>query len=160
MNLALAFAGVLEEFGIGDKILCVTCDNASNNDKMIEALDDLLPAFTTGNRARCFTHVLNLVAKSLLKQFDVALNPETDDLNIEERELLDLAEDLEAEELTTAQETDKDEDEIDEDDDLEDWVDEVAALSPEEREKLQKNIRPVKTVLVKVSRDDMGLICS
>ena len=127
---------------------------------MTEALGNLLPVFMTGNRARCFTHVLNLIAKSLLKQFDVALNPEMDGLNKEERELLDLAEDLEAEELTMAQETDEEGDEIDEDDDLEDWVDEVAALMPEEQCKLQENIRPVKTVLVKVSHHDIKLICS
>jgi hypothetical protein len=143
---------------MAEQILCVTCDNASNNDKMTEALGDLLPAFITSNHARCFTHILNLVAKSLLKQFDVETRLENDDgLNNEERELLDLADNLEAEELTTAQENDAEDGEIDEDDDLEDWVDEVAALTPEEQETLKDSIRPVKTVLVKVCREDMNL---
>jgi hypothetical protein len=138
----------------------VTCDNASNNEKMAEKLEDLLPAFSSDNRARCFTHVLNLIAKSLLKQFDVAKKSETDDdLNEEEAELLDLAEDLDIEELTIAQKPDGDNGEIDEDskDDLEDWVDEVAELSPEEREILEDDIRPVKMVLVKVSHKDISL---
>jgi hypothetical protein len=93
---------------MSEQILCVTCDNASNNDKMMEALGDLLPGFITSNRARCFTHILNLVAKSLLKQFDVETKPEVDDgLNEEERGFLDLAEDLEEVELITAQENDE-----------------------------------------------------
>jgi hypothetical protein len=56
---------------MSEQILCVTCDNASNNDKMMEALGDLLLGFITSNHTRCFTHILNLVAKLLLKQFDV-----------------------------------------------------------------------------------------
>ena len=136
----------------------MTCDNASNNDKMVEKLEDLLPAFSSGNHARCFTHVLNLIAKSLLKQFDVVQKTETnDDLTEEETELLNLAKDLDEEELTTAQENDNEDGEIDEDDDLEDWVDEVAALTPEEHKMLEEDIHPVKMVLVKVSHKDVPL---
>jgi len=131
----------------------VTCDNASNNDKMVEKLEDLLPVFSSSNHTRCFNHVLNLIAKSLLKQFDVAKTD--DDLNEEEAKLLDLAKDLDGEELTVAQETDGDDGEVE--DDLEDWVDEVAALTPEEREMLEDDIRPVKMVLVKVSHKDIPL---
>lgn len=131
----------------------MTCDNASNNEKMAEELEDLLPAFSSSNRARCFTHVLNLIAKSLLRQFDVAKASKLDnELNEEEAELLNLATDLEIEELTTAQENDDDDGEIEQDDDLEGWVDEVAALTPEEREMLEDDIHPVKMMLVKVSQ--------
>jgi hypothetical protein len=131
----------------------VTCDNASNNEKMAEELEDLLPAFSSSNRARCFTHVLNLIAKSLLRQFDIAKASKLDnELNEEEAELLNLATDLEIEELTTAQENDDDDGEIEQDDDLEGWVDEVAALTPEEHEMLEDDIRPVKMMLVKVSQ--------
>ncbi|KAF8812192.1 hypothetical protein BYT27DRAFT_7036613, partial [Phlegmacium glaucopus] len=63
--LAIAFANVLEEFGLSDKILSITCDNASNNDRMIIAyhideLEDLLPGFSKVNHTRCFLHVNNL----------------------------------------------------------------------------------------------------
>ncbi|KAI0743016.1 hypothetical protein C8Q80DRAFT_1081465, partial [Daedaleopsis nitida] len=52
-------------------VLGVTCDNASNNDVMITRLAALLPDFDgPPNRVRCFAHVLNLVAKSLIRQFD------------------------------------------------------------------------------------------
>jgi hypothetical protein len=36
------------------------------------------------------------------------------------------------------------------DDDVEGWIDEVAAMDESERERLKKNILPVRTVLVKV----------
>jgi hypothetical protein len=95
----------------------------------------------------------------LLNQFDVETKPEMDDgLNEEEWGLLDLAEDLE-EELIMAQENDEEDGEINKDDDLGDWVDEVAALTPEEQETLKDSICPVKTVLVKVCWEDMKLTC-
>ncbi|KAI1783385.1 hypothetical protein LXA43DRAFT_837949, partial [Ganoderma leucocontextum] len=53
--------------------LAVTCDNATNNDTMIDAMatDPRLPEFDGKlARVRCFLHILNLVAKSLIRQFD------------------------------------------------------------------------------------------
>ncbi|RPD53315.1 hypothetical protein L226DRAFT_427875, partial [Lentinus tigrinus ALCF2SS1-7] len=53
------------------QIMNVTCDNASNNDTMIAHLAKLLPAFEGDfHRTRCFAHIVNLVARSLLRQFD------------------------------------------------------------------------------------------
>ena len=44
----------------------------SNNDTMIEELTNLLDNFPgPANQTRCFTHVLNLVVKSILWQFDL-----------------------------------------------------------------------------------------
>jgi hypothetical protein len=95
---------------------------------------------------------LNLIAKSLLKQFEVAKKSESDDdLTEEESKLLELAEDLDEEELTTAEEIIDEDGEVDVEDRLEDWVDEVEALTPDDRELLEDDIRPVKMVLVKVS---------
>ena len=111
----------------------------------MEALGDLLLAFTSSNCARYFTHILNLITKSLLKQFDVETKPETDDgLNKEEWGLLDLAEDLEAEELITAQENNEEDGEINKDDDLGDWVDKVAVLTHEEQETLKIAYAPLE----------------
>jgi hypothetical protein len=146
VNLAQAFAEVLRSFNIETKILSVTCDNASNNDTMIHELDNSLTEFSSLNRTRCFAHILNLVAKALLKQFDV----KTEDKNAltdDERSLLEMAVDIETEELTTEQEQDG---EIGDDDDDDGWVDEVAALTPDERVDLENSIRPVKRTLVKV----------
>ena len=78
MNLTKAFAAIVEEFGISDKVsstgirqirhslgeqvLSIICDNASNNDAMIAKLEDLLPSFSHVNHTRYFLHVNNLVA--------------------------------------------------------------------------------------------------
>ncbi|PPQ85824.1 hypothetical protein CVT25_003349, partial [Psilocybe cyanescens] len=55
-NLADAFVDVLQAFGIKEKILSITADNASNNDTMIDCLSVILD---------------NFPAKSVIKQFDV-----------------------------------------------------------------------------------------
>jgi hypothetical protein len=143
---------VLRDFWIEGKIFSVTCDNASNNDTMIDNLDDSLTEFSSLNRTRCFAHILNLVAKALLKQFDVKTEPATD-LNVDERSLLENATDIETEELTMPQEPDDDEEDaidVDIDDDDAGWVGEIEALTPEERIDLDESIRPVKRTLVKV----------
>ncbi|KAF9541912.1 hypothetical protein CPC08DRAFT_615488, partial [Agrocybe pediades] len=51
-------------------VLSITCDNASNNDVMIDELEDRLPEFSSLNHTRCFLHVNNLVARTIVKQFD------------------------------------------------------------------------------------------
>jgi hypothetical protein len=149
VNLARAFAEVVCSFKIDHKILSVTCDNASNNDTMLENLDDLLSGYSSLNRTRCFAHILNLVAKALLKQFDVKTE-DKNDLNDDERSLLDIETEELTEELTEAQDVDINE--IDDDDDNGGWVDGADTLTPEERENLEESIRPVKRMLVKVRR--------
>ncbi|KAF9010992.1 hypothetical protein BDZ89DRAFT_901787, partial [Hymenopellis radicata] len=53
------------------QILSITSDNASPNDVMMERLVDALPNFGGPRaRTRCFAHVINLVAKSLLRLFN------------------------------------------------------------------------------------------
>ncbi|KAF9536658.1 hypothetical protein CPC08DRAFT_613204, partial [Agrocybe pediades] len=52
-------------------ILAVVCDNASNNDSMIDELKELIEEFPSNpNCSRCFTHILNLTAKSIIRRFD------------------------------------------------------------------------------------------
>ena len=52
-------------------MLGVTCDNASNNDTMIESMAMILSNFSgEANQARCLAHIVNLVAKIILRQFD------------------------------------------------------------------------------------------
>lgn len=169
---------------IASQILSVTCDNASNNDTMVDELERCLPAFSSVNRTRCFTHILNLIAKSILKLFDVKKKKgkeknsdkggdgddsgdnddeqdeeqeQDDELSDEERELLELAGDIEEEELTIIRENHVDDDEVDDDDDEDGWVDEVAELSAEEQAALGESIRPVSRVLVKVKTQILTL---
>ncbi|PBK73763.1 hypothetical protein ARMSODRAFT_869179, partial [Armillaria solidipes] len=53
------------------QILSITCDNATNNDTMIEDLAGSIEEYPGEcHHTQCFTHVVNLVAKSLLNQFE------------------------------------------------------------------------------------------
>ena len=73
------------------------------------------------------------------------------ELSAAEKELLDLANDIDQEELTMAQQdnANNNEDGAEDDEDDDGWVDEVEELSEEEREELKAHIRPVSHVLVK-----------
>ncbi|KAG1869714.1 hypothetical protein C8R48DRAFT_577018, partial [Suillus tomentosus] len=52
-------------------MLSVTADNASSNDTLVTKLVDLVPHFAGETSCtRCFLHIVNLVAKSLLHEFD------------------------------------------------------------------------------------------
>ena len=149
LNLAPALAGVLRSFGIEHKIFSVTCKDAPDNDTMLTEAGHLLPMFSPINRTRCFNHILNLVAKSFLKQFDIHRSDSLREEDDEERSLLEFAGNIDEEERTMAQENDEDED-IEEDDSLEGWFDEVEALPDKNRQKLDESIRPAKRILVKV----------
>lgn len=136
----------------GCKCLCITCDNASPNDTMINALSRILDDYPGDpNRARCFNHVIVLVAKWMTRQFDVAKGGANAALDEAEKELRKLAEKIDIEEeLTNAkQDEDKDDKDDDDDDDDDDGMEEN--LSPEDREELNASTRPVRLVLVKVS---------
>src|SRR5882762_11189900 len=119
---------------------------------MINKLGDLIESFPRdANHVRCFNHVIALVAKSAICQFDVLKGQADAVLDEAERELRDLAEGIDIEDEMMQGEW-----EIPGDDDDEEngdgWVDEVAALSIADREELEVNVRPIRLVLVKVSR--------
>src|SRR6266704_2801169 len=96
------------------QILSVTCDNASPNDTMIDALAEIVVAFPgAANRTRCFTHILNLVVKVILRQFDVPKANADEALDVASQALVDLAGDIEMEEAVMDERTD---DEAEDDD--------------------------------------------
>ena len=125
---------------------------------MIEESSDLLDDFPgEANKTRCFTHVLNLVAKSIIKQFGVPkarANEVLEVLDDAAKELAALAIDVDVEERISREEHlfegEGDED-GDEDDNLDGWTNVRAELSDEEREELDKTLQPVRLVLVKAS---------
>lgn len=130
----------------------ITCDNASNNDTMVEELMDLLPGFPGDlYRVRCFAHVLNLVAKSLIKHFDVRDKRDPATADGDERELLELVQEMESEEITTQAEIAAGDGEEDESDDADDEVDGMAELTDEERAQFEREVLPVKLTMAKVS---------
>lgn len=139
------------------QILSVTCDNASNNDTMVEHLDELIKAFGGDfARTRCFLHILNLTAQSLIKQFDVKAVQDVEQVDDDVRRLLELAREIEVEreaagDADSDEEMGEDEDGLLDDDD-ESWVDEVASLNDVEREEFEEEVRPVKMTLAKVSQ--------
>ncbi len=131
----------------------VTCDNASNNDTMVDHLSVLVPAFQGGfHRTRCFAHVINLVAKSFLRQFDARKGSEAElEADEDVRALLEMADSLAEEDAATLQERREEEGEEAPFEDDEDWVDEVETLLPEERAEFEQNVVPLKLLLAKVS---------
>lgn len=128
----------------------MTCDNASANDAMIDALAELVVAFPgAANRTRCFTHILNLVVKVILRQFDMPKDRGDEALDVASRALQDLAGDIDSdvEEAAGGERSDGDEDDEKEDGP----IDPRDGMSEEEQDKLDVSVRPVRLVLVKVS---------
>jgi hypothetical protein len=83
-NLAEYLVEVLEEFGITDRLLGITADNASNNSTMISHLDEYFKksypdAGFNGiwNQVECMAHVLNLGAQEILKGFKNPIDVDT-----------------------------------------------------------------------------------
>ena len=122
---------------------------------MIVRMSNLLISFLgDANRARCFNHVIAVIAKSAIHQFDIPKGQADAVLDEAESELRELAEGLDIEEEQTKGEWEGPDNEEDEEgEDPDGWVDEVAGLSVADHEALEENIRPVRLVLVKVGVD-------
>lgn len=111
---------------------------------MIIELPNLLLKFPGGaNQTRCFLHILNLVVKSILKQFDL---PKTIADRGLDNALLELAGDLECEELQSQKSSDSDQDE----DNMDGWIDERDLLTDSERDELDESVDPLRLMLTKV----------
>jgi hypothetical protein len=122
---------------------------------MIAELAKIVPSFSELGHTRCFLHIVNLVAKSVIRQFDVQKKGDDEHLDKAEQELRSLAgdvdlEDQQAEEVMEQCEIDGEVDMGGKSDDVEGWIDEMMLLSPTERKQVEEDIRPVKLVLVKV----------
>lgn len=125
---------------------------------------DLLPGFTgAAGQSRCFLHISNLSAKSLLRVFDPPKKKapkkskkgkendteEVDDEDEDDAELAALA-DIDVGEEMIEPQTGAD-DEL-KDDDMDGWVDDVDLLSDDERKELDVHVRPVKFMITKVRK--------
>ena len=124
---------------------------------MIEELAILIDDFPgAANQTRCFLHVLNLVVKSIIKQFDLPASKKTSDNEDDDEnymveatnELLKLAREIEREEEITASRDD--EEDATEDDNVEGWVDEREEMTDAELLKLEASVKPVRLLLSKV----------
>lgn len=116
---------------------------------MIQELANLLEEFPgASNQTWCFTHILNLIVKSILRQFDIPKAKADQALDDVARELFDIAENIDYEEEDTRAKAEDKED----DDNVEGWIDEWASMSDEDREELDLDVQPVQLVLTKVSQ--------
>jgi hypothetical protein len=119
---------------------------------MIDKLEEILTEFGgPASRMHCFVHIINLIAKTIISQFDVPKSKDDTLSNEVMKELKELARDIEAEELMTRASESKEDDKDDEDDDnMEGWVDEREEMEEWELEALDGDVQPVQKVLVKV----------
>ena len=132
------------------QILGVTTDNASNNDKMIEHLAVVIDTFPGApNQTRCFAHILNLVAKSILRQFEGLKKDKV------AQALAGVVDEIDSDndETGTNEGGDECEDVDDElvDDDDDELPDELDELSEEEVLSVKESVKPIRLVLTKVS---------
>jgi hypothetical protein len=118
---------------------------------MIAELANLLDDFPgPANQTRCFTHILNLVVKSVIRQFDLPKAKGDKILDDAAKELLSLAGNIEFEEDELAR-RDGEEGIDGEDDNVEGWIDERTLMSKEELNELDESVEPVRLLLTKVS---------
>ena len=136
---------------------------------MVEHLSTLVENFPgAANKTRCFTHILNLVAKSILWQFEARktrkAGDNSEDADDAKKALASLARELEIEyntdmneELAELEEEDVDSEEesevdLDRDDNEDGLGDELNGMSKEEVAELEETVIPIRLMLTKVSR--------
>ena len=118
---------------------------------MIIKLSDLIKSFPgDANHGRYFNHVIALVTKSSICQFDILKGQADAALDEAERELRDLADSIDIEDETMQGEWEVPNDD-EEEENGDGWVDEVAALLIADHKELEANVRPIRLILVKVS---------
>lgn len=156
-------------------MLAITCDNTTNNDVLTDQLKEKVPMFHGEvSCVQCFAHVINLVVKSVIMQFDLPckctqttgcatkLDEGSSDTNAvvdsslagrdEEIEkmltdLHDLASDLGDEMNRETEEVPPDEWEADNDDG---WINEQWRMSNDNMKRLANDMMPARHMLVKV----------
>ncbi|KAF8954220.1 hypothetical protein BDZ97DRAFT_1677370 [Flammula alnicola] len=119
---------------------------------MISELATLLDTFPgAANQTRCFLHIVNLVAKSVLRQFEPPKTKDNNLLSDAAQELAALATDLES--TDDGDVMDNEEEALDEveDDDEDGLQDEHNGMSVVEIAMLEESVQPVRLVLAKAS---------
>src|SRR5712671_2365993 len=118
---------------------------------MIEELAIQLNDFPgSASHVRCFTHILNLVVKSIMHQFDVPDKKMGDVADEATWELHRLAGNIEREELMSQSGIEQQGD-VGSKDNVEGWVDERTEMDTEELTALDNAVQPVRFLLTKVS---------
>ena len=111
---------------------------------MITELQDLIDDFSgPANQTWCFTHILNLVVKSITCQFDLLISKADKNWIFDEaaKELLSLAGKIDVKEEESSR--DGEDGVAGEEDNVEGWIDERTLLDEEDLEELDKSVEPV-----------------
>src|SRR5258708_24374788 len=140
--------------------MSITCDNATSNNKILNELAGQLLEFSgAANCAQCFTHILNLVVKSIMHQFDVACKQKDkhDMMDEQAYKLKKLGRDIKMEELATQADGDN-EDEGPSQDSEEGWIDEWLNMTEDEINDLEECVQQICFLLMKVS--DLYMNCT
>jgi antitoxin component of RelBE/YafQ-DinJ toxin-antitoxin module len=115
---------------------------------MVVRMSALLPDFPGApNRSRCFAHILNLAARSIIRPFDLPKHQTNAALTEAAKELAKLGENLDVEEEESRKSAAEDAEDDAEDDDVEGWEDE---RTEEEKEGWDEDAMSVRFMLVKV----------
>jgi hypothetical protein len=116
---------------------------------MIDHLAEILNNFPgSANRTRCFTHILNLVAKCIMKQFD-SPKAKASDFEAALEGLGRLADDLENSDVDEM-ELEDDEEDSQHDEGDEEIISGQIEMTEEEKRALEEKVKPVRQVLLKV----------
>jgi hypothetical protein len=121
---------------------------------MIEHLSNLIESFPgAANQTRCFAHILNLVAKSILRQFEGPKVAKDGDQAMDDaaKELAAVSDELDGHDEVF----DKGGEDIgdDVDDDNEDGLpDEREKMTEEALARLEESVKPIRLLLTKVSQ--------
>jgi hypothetical protein len=124
---------------------------------MVAHIASLVPDFPgPANQTRCFTHILNLVAKSILRQFDVKkTGGDSPEINDASNALAALALELDSGSVSLVGDDDDEGDEDDEGDDNDEdggLGDGRGGMSQEEVAELEASIVPIRLMLTKVNQ--------
>lgn len=117
---------------------------------MINELEGCLEKFSrVESRMRCFTHIVNLIVQTIIRQFDIPKAKEGGLVDGAMKELQVLATDIDIKELLTrANNASKD---ADNDNDLEGWANEQSRMSTSDLKRFEADVQPIQQMLVKVS---------
>ena len=134
------------------QMLSVTADSATSNDTMTNKLTVLVPVFPgQANWTHCFNYIMNFVARSMLKLFEVPKKSKEDVVLAAEATLQARVEDIEIKDLQTQVQSFADlaSEGVDDDDDL---FDEIVVMTGDEAVEFWEQVLPICMALVKVRR--------
>ena len=105
----------------------------------------------SASRVQCFAHILNLVVKSIMCQFDIPDKKKGDIADETTWELHRLAGDIEHEELLSQSGVEQQDGDMGSMDNVEGWVNEQDEMDVDDLMALDNDVQPIRFVLTKVS---------